>query len=117
MKVKKLFIYLYLLTVLPVSAAYFDIEWSEFCPQEFLNLENKTYILPDKVYWVQRKIEFENKKQICLSQQNKEDCFNELRQYESNKNKLYFQEKDLQQQRERSEMLYDSIESLRYRDY
>lgn len=100
--------------VLPVAAAFFAPEWSEFCPAQYANLENKSYLLPEKVYWLQRRLNFEEKKKMCLSQEDQGACYSELRQSENNKNKIYYEEKRLRQEREESNMFYDSMYNRRY---
>ena len=51
---------------------------------------------------------------MCLSQEDQGACYSELRQSENNKNKIYYEEKRLRQEREESNMFYDSMYNRRY---
>src|SRR5574344_1219265 len=115
MKIFKIsFLLIIFLSIMPTFATFIEPEWSDFCPSEYLNLENKQYIIPEKNYWVQRRNDFENKKQMCRAQDNKDACFNELRQSELSKNNLYFSQKNLEARERENDYLFNSLYMYRY---
>ena len=83
------------------AEAYFEPQWNEFCPNQYINLDpEKDYILAEKKYWQQRKKEFDRKVTYCghLSPLEKENCYNDLRRIEGNASATHIAEVRLQQE-------------------
>ncbi len=112
--IKKYSLLLALFLTLP-TFTYFEPDWSEFCPPQYVNLStSKKYFWAEKKYWLNRKVNFEKNKGYCEIQKDKEDCFAELRQSELNKNKVYFSQIQIDQQRANTAIMYNSINNLKY---
>lgn len=112
--IKKCIMFLMLCVTLP-AFAYFEPDWSEFCPPKYVNLStSKNYFWAEKKYWLNRRLNFEKNKNYCETQKNKENCFAELRQSELNKNKIYFSQLQIDQQRANTAIMNNSINSLKY---
>lgn len=112
--IKKCILFVMLFATLP-AFAYFEPDWSEFCPPKYANLStSKKYFWAEKKYWLNRRLNFEKNKSYCETQKNKENCFAELRQSELNKNQIYFSQLQIDQQRANTAIMNNSINSLRY---
>lgn len=88
---KKTILFLMLISAFNVMSAtaesFFPPEWNEFCPSRYIYIHpEKKYILNEKKYWQQRKINFEKKVGYCktLPSSKKEDCYKEVRLMENN---------------------------------
>ena len=65
--------------------SFFPPEWNEFCPAKYSYLHSeKRYFLKEKIYWQQRKIDFEKKVNYCnkLNKNDKTGCYEEVRKIE-----------------------------------
>lgn len=90
---KKLLLILVLCTAPALAQNYFSIDWAEFCPQRYVNINtSKHYKTKPAQYWAERKRQFNERVNYCNMQEDKESCFNELRVYENNKTQLYYSE-------------------------
>ena len=91
-KMKKALILLVLILISSPVLAYFEPEWSEFCPITYKNIDlTKNYKLPIKKYWQQRRIDFNKNLGYCKSIENEEkryNCFSELRRIEKEKTNI-----------------------------
>ena len=72
-----------------------EINFSEFCPYEKMQQldTSKKYYSAAKQYWVKRKLEFEEHKAICLSQETDElkaEFISNMRNIEQDATKQYF---------------------------
>ena len=57
------------------AETFFEPQWNEFCPKQYINLdESKDYIKPEKSYWANRKREFNQRLQICRNSYDKDAC-------------------------------------------
>jgi hypothetical protein len=116
----KKFLLLAALSLCLPASAVFEPEWSEFSPAAYINIDTtKSYILDEKKYWSARKIDFEKKKGYCLAMpepDEKHACFKELRELQASKNRFYSayiaQQQEIQLERERQRMLYDTANHL-----
>lgn len=97
-------IILLLVLIIPVpvlATAFFEPQWNEFCPNKYINLDpDKEYVLSEKVYWQQRKKDFDKKVGYCkkMIPEQRVDCYNNLRQIESNASATHIQEIKIKQQ-------------------
>lgn len=86
--IKKCILFMMLFITLP-AFAYFEPEWSEFCPYNYRNIDvNKNYIAPIKKYWQQRRITFEKNLAYCKTLKDSNACFQELRKIENEKTEI-----------------------------
>lgn len=84
---KKLLLILVLCTA--PALAYFEPEWSEFCPYGYRNIStSKDYKIPIKKYWQQRRINFEKNKSYCKTVSDVDACYAELRRIENEKTQI-----------------------------
>ena len=95
----------------PVFADVFVPQWSEFCPPQFVNGQPKDHSVFSKIlintrednkiydYWVQRKIDFYNSLNNCNQYPPEQinQCYQQIRQSESNKSLTFYQYQQLQQ--------------------
>jgi len=99
---KIIIIFLFSTLSAPVfAAAFFEPQWNEFCPNQYINLDpEKEYILAEKKYWQQRKKDFDTKVKHCKTMipEMRSACFNDLRQIEGNASVTHLQELRLQQE-------------------
>ena len=84
------------MTSAKATTNYFDVTFDEFCPlQAMVNIDtSKDYFWAYKKYWKERKINFEERKAKCASQETdeqKSECFLQLREYEKNLTQQYLQ--------------------------
>lgn len=69
------------------ASSFFPPEWNEFCPAQYIYLHpEKRYFLKDKIYWQQRRINFDKKVNYCnkLTDKEKTNCYQEIRLMEKN---------------------------------
>lgn len=84
-----------MMTLPAYSNTYFEPQWNEFCPNQYINLDTeKNYKLAEKKYWQQRKEDFDEKINTCKSLIPEEHsaCYNNLRLVESNATATHIQE-------------------------
>ena len=88
-----LFLAIFLSSGFATAKVYFEPQWSEFAPQYALtsDLINKTYVNKHKRnYWNARLKHFEERKNFCKQQIEKDECYKELRELEQYLTVLYF---------------------------
>lgn len=71
----------------PVFAQnFFDVEWSEFCPKKYANINpDGTYLSSEGRYWANRRAMFERRLSKCnsLPSDTQGACFASLREIET----------------------------------
>jgi len=116
--VKKIFIILsFVLLAQPALAQVIDPQWSEFCPDKYINAEYKIPTLWDywfsfsrepKNYWANRKNEFEANIKTCRDVQSSEDelysCYLQVRGMEQNKNSVIAEQQYAKAEKDRQFM-------------
>ena len=82
-----LLIYLALIFSLPIFAEnFFDVEWSEFCPKKYQNIDSSSFHLTRQGrYWADRKQQFDRRVAKCksLPSDSQSACFESLRDLET----------------------------------
>ena len=76
-----------LLSVIPAFAEnFFDVEWSEFCPKKYQNIDSSSFHLTRQGrYWADRKQQFDKRVAKCrsLPADTQSACFESLRELET----------------------------------
>ena len=84
---KKFLILSIILSVIPVYAEnFFEVEWSEFCPPRYQNIDADSFHLTRQGrYWAKRKQQFDSRVKKCksLPQESQSACFESLRTLET----------------------------------
>lgn len=100
---KQIITILLLCSISPVFAeAYFEPQWNEFCPNQYINLDpDKDYILAEKKYWQERKRDFDKKIAHCKSLEDndkQEACYENIRRIETNASNTHLAELQYKQE-------------------
>lgn len=95
---KKILLALLLLFLLSPSfaQAFFEPEWSDFCPKRYTNIDsNKLHLTGSARYWADRKKGFEKRLAKCnnLPSEKREACYDSLRMIENDKTNVYSQDR------------------------
>lgn len=89
---KKIFVLFCLLISSVCAQNYFEVEWSEFCPQKYANIDSsKWHYTQSGRYWANRKKIFERRLERCnnLAEENRAACYQSLRELETNATQLH----------------------------
>ena len=85
---KRLFLVsMFLILSSPIYAEnFFEVEWSEFCPKKYQNIDSSSFHLTRQGrYWADRKQQFDRRVAKCksLSSDLQSSCFESLRELET----------------------------------
>lgn len=76
---------------------FFDVEWSEFCPRRYANINpDGTYLTSEGRYWANRRAMFEKRISKCnsLPLETQGACFASLREIEMQASQSHIGEKN-----------------------